>query len=711
MTAIVALIIFLGVVLTFTVAENSTVTAETWTVQAMDKGLHPYNFFVGDNDTIYLTEGKTIHAISKDGAEKWSAVPPDPEHIADYGTNWNLLAAASWNGTIYLVIQPSEGQIPFYRGELLAISETGKPLWSHVLNISESDMRSDTKLNATGGRLYLYNDGRYDVYNPDGVLQWSITDIDYPPSMDETGYVFTAIGPYGAKNEFPSNLKAYYPNGSIYWSHYTADYNLTSAAGSLGQMPIYHNGILYLWLQDGVAAISRNGSLLWAKEYVDSLYNVDLYYLDANSPFDTAGNIYLLERIYSKESPDSAGTDSVNDLKERKIHVLSPNGAERTFDLPLDFQLAPAHSISNGIAYSAGSVPGSVESLDDINPYRLTAYDARTGKALWSFNASTSPKQTVLTNESVIAAILNYRDAQTVMGDNKLPPSTVYRKHAIPYGCATIRNGSSSSVMAGQNNIYMSYLAYNYEYPAFIGKSNCTYTGGIYALDRDGKLVWSRQTDSYVTSAVEKNGTVYYRTNDGKLSAASTGLAAGAIAAVAYILLRFLGLGTVTRARSRLDKNENRSCIIKLIENHPGLTLHEIARLAGFNIGTVRYHLMILSLNHKISTFDDGDKYVRYFRNSKTYTSDEMLIISLTRRESIHRLMAILADRSGLPNSEIATILEIPESAVSKQMRILADRGVIIKTASTGERQAYQVNDRFLPIIKSHVKLAAPYVE
>ena len=711
MTAIVAMIIFLGVVLSFAVAENIKAEMTGWSRAAGDGGLPGYNFFVGANDTIYLAEGKTIHAISQDGTEKWGIVPPDPEHISEYGTHWNLQAAAARDGRVYMVIQPSDGQVPFYRGELLAISEDGTTLWNHVLNISEPDMRTDAKLYATANRLYLFNDGMYQVYNPDGKLLWSITDIDYLPSLDEEGYVYTAIGPYGAKNEYPSNLKAYYPNGTIYWSHYTADYNLTNLAGSLGQMPIYRNGLLYLWLEDGVAAVARNGSMLWTRDYPESLYDIDLYYLDGDSPFDQSGNIYLIESIYDTGSPGGRESNPGDNLKERRVHVISPDGAEKTFDLPLDFRLAPAHSISNGIAYSAEPVPVTVENLSELNPYRLTAYDVLTGGELWSFTASASPKQTILTNGSTISAILNYDDARKVIDDNKLPPQAWYKKYKKPYGSMNISSGSSSSVLAGQNNIYLSYLTYNYEYPAFIGKSNCTYAGGIYAIGRDGRLVWSKPLDSYVTSTVEKNGTVYYRMSDGKFSAARTGLAAGTIFAAAYVLLRVLGLGTVARARSRLDKNENRSCIIKLVESHPGLTLHEIARLAGINVGTVRYHLLILSLNHKISTFDDGDKFVRYFRNSKTYSDDEMLIISLARRVNVRRLMVFIADSQGLPNAEIAKQLDIPESAVSKQMRILAARDVVVKAANTGEKQAYHINDRFLPIIKSQVKVIGQYGE
>ena len=69
----------------------------------------------------------------------------------------------------------------------------------------------------------------------------------------------------------------------------------------------------------------------------------------------------------------------------------------------------------------------------------------------------------------------------------------------------------------------------------------------------------------------------------------------------------------MTRARLKIDKgNDNRNRIYKFITERPGSTLYEISKEMGLNIGTLRYHLMILSLNHRITAYKD-DKFVSYF--------------------------------------------------------------------------------------------------
>lgn len=700
-TAIVAAIIFLSVILYFAVADKSRTTADAWTWSATDSGLRLQNFFVGDDDTIYMAEGKTIHAIGQTGAEKWSLVPPDPEQISEYATSWNLLAAASCNGTAYLLLQPSDGQVPLYRGELLAVSTEGKPLWSQEFSLTESNMYLGVGLKAAEDRLYLYNTGLYRVYGTNGTMLWSVPDVDYLLDTDENGCVFTSTVSYGPDGESRSNLRTYYPNGTLWWSRDLAQYHVYNVSYGQKHMPVYHNGILYLWLDDGVAAVGDNGSVLWAKEYPEARYRIERYDLNGTSPFDQSGNIYLVR--------GSSG----DTIADNRIIALSSEGVEARSFVPENFwQVALAQAVCNDTALSSEyDWQRQPESLADLYPYTLTGYDVQSGKKLWTFDASAGVKRTVLTNETTVSEIMSPEDARRIIENNRLPPAEWYRKNGVSDGSVSLRYNQMGGVLVGQDTIYLSYWAYNYEFPAFLGKSNCTYAGGIYALDKKGNLLWSKETDSYVTSVVERNGTIYYRTGDGKFSAARTDLAAGALAAATYVFLRIFVLGAVSRARTRLDQNENRSALVRLVESRPGLTLHEIVRSSGLNIGTVRYHLLILSLNHKIATFDDGEKYVRYFRNSGAYSGDEMLIISLARREQIRRLLEVMADSPGLPNTEIAGRLGIPESAVSKQLRILADRAVVVKSAMPGEKQAYSISDRFLSTIRSQVTSAGRFGE
>ena len=67
-----------------------------------------------------------------------------------------------------------------------------------------------------------------------------------------------------------------------------------------------------------------------------------------------------------------------------------------------------------------------------------------------------------------------------------------------------------------------------------------------------------------------------------------------AFAAIVYLFFRCFVLGTVTRARSRLDKNKNRKAVLQFIVDTPGATAVDVARAQKMEPGHIRYHLLIL---------------------------------------------------------------------------------------------------------------------
>ncbi|CAJ35190.1 winged helix-turn-helix transcriptional regulator [Methanocella arvoryzae] len=163
--------------------------------------------------------------------------------------------------------------------------------------------------------------------------------------------------------------------------------------------------------------------------------------------------------------------------------------------------------------------------------------------------------------------------------------------------------------------------------------------------------------------------------------------------------LSLLGVGTLTI----LDRGGNRNRIMKLIEDQPGLTLSDIKRSLNMNIGTVRYHLFILSLHHCISSFNDGTKYVRYFKNSDTYSYAEMMIISMLRRSHVKEILNMVMAQPGIQSVEIAASLGVQEGVVSRCMRMLAVRGIVVKTSAKGEKAAYKIADAYKQLILSNI--------
>jgi predicted transcriptional regulator len=184
--------------------------------------------------------------------------------------------------------------------------------------------------------------------------------------------------------------------------------------------------------------------------------------------------------------------------------------------------------------------------------------------------------------------------------------------------------------------------------------------------------------EGFVEQAIVNNSTLYYVTSDGRLGGRTASVTAGfALATLAYLFLRFFMVGTVTRARSRLEQNENRNAVLRYVADNPGATAADAVKGLGMNTGTIRYHLFILTLNHKIATHKEDDKYLRYFRNAGAYTETERSLVSLLRREPLRRTLEAIASKPGLSGSALARELNLSATAANRHVATLADKGII----------------------------------
>jgi predicted transcriptional regulator len=258
-----------------------------------------------------------------------------------------------------------------------------------------------------------------------------------------------------------------------------------------------------------------------------------------------------------------------------------------------------------------------------------------------------------------------------------------------------INSVSTVNIIPGHNITYIAINDVNFE-PIAFNQSRCRYINGIYALNKTGQLLWYRPADARIEQFADGNGTIYYSTGGGKIFASSTGIVSGvAVLATLYVFLRFLAIGAVSRARSRLDGNENRNRVYRYIAENPGLTLYDISRDLGMNVGTVRYHLMILGLNHRIVVCKAFGKFARYFKNSGTHSPDDQLLYSALRRQGIRGILGLLVERPGLSNREIAGMLQMRESAASRYMKELTSTGLVERRHKAEGRYAYYINEQY----------------
>ena len=554
---------------------------------------------------------------------------------------------------------------------VLAISPRGQMLW----NVPLSTGLYDADIVFRNGTVYVYHGYDETAIDANGTILWSMGDVGAAPAVDDRGYVYTVTPVHTGdldpnKRALSGIVTALYPNGTVFWRQDIGE----SACRWAGTVPLYDHDTLYLPLSSGIASVAENGTVNWVKHY-----NVTTAIFE-QAPFDGQGNVYV--RTFDSGTALSEYTFAGETyysyldpypIQGSRISILRPDGSELA---SIDGSREYAY-VNDGIAYQADVLyPQSERRLGVLESAVLTAVDLRTNKTLWSHEIDAGLATITTINASNVNGLLAGDDLKNTIEFNSRV--TNFTPQCVSGDC-------NFRIIQGKDIAYAGFWTYNYEAPAIYNESRAACAGGLYAFDRAGNLLWSRPLDSLIGSMYEKGGTVYYSTGSGRMGAASVDIAKGlAMAAALYILIRFIAVGAISRARGAVSKNDNRNAVLKYIVEHPGSTMYEVARSLGLNKGTVRYHLFILSVNHRIASHKADRKFVRYFPNAGSYSKDEQQLMSLLRRDTIRRVMEALLKKPGLSNVQLSAELNVPESAMSKHMKELCTKGIVDKRQLAG---------------------------
>lgn len=690
---------------------------------------------VGDDGTLYEFSNNTIYCFDSNGKPKWNLTIPDEWSISNelYRTAGEVGQKLPpepiydiHNGFLYVYAPPRlaypSGTYDYRTGKnvefsslnwsLLAISPEGKIVWDAPLKTDL--MASDgTAIKAAGDRIYVFHCYNETVFDTNGNELFTISNVADPAAVDERGYIYTTraeswewvpnqspIG-YGVYFDtsgglypdyrIPSTVvEAYSPNGSLYWSRdlgqrIFSQYVVEEIRSKYGTLPLYQNGTLYVNFYRSMTALDINGNIKWEKSFDNGSY-----ILFRLMPIDSRGNLYL-------ENMPIMGSNTIGN-PQTNLYVISPDGKEAcpprniTIGYSIDNREAALDGVfyeidPAGITYSPIVTPKPLgnNSLYDMPTAIITAYDIINDTLLWQYQLPVDQKYETIVNEGNSREILG---SGYVYGSLRLLD---YRNEGIKDVYAL----TDVWVYPANGILYINFRSTNVEEPVVLDKSRCVYTGGIIALDNKGLPIFEKTTNNFGTLLAYNNGTIYFMDGGGKISAVAVGIAASGIAllAAALVLFKFIGIGSVTRARSRIDKNKNRNIVTDFVAQNPGVTMYDISKALGMNLGTVRYHLLILGLNHRVATFKDDNKYIRYFPNSKRYSKEEQLLISMMRRDTIKRVIQLMYIKPGLTNAEISSVTGLIDSGVSRYLKELCDKGIVLRSEVTPGRYAYSLKE------------------
>ena len=312
-----------------------------------------------------------------------------------------------------------------------------------------------------------------------------------------------------------------------------------------------------------------------------------------------------------------------------EVHIISRNGSEITQggnagygtldDAGAVISLQTAeYSISANNVSDALYPSSSGTNMSDLSRINLSANSLVNDRILWMYDVAPPGTYEIISSDNADRLL----DLTISLNMGDLP---------------NIDHNDEVASAFGNDTIYLYWKSINYQWPIIVNQTLCFYASHLYAFDKmSGELLWQKSLDTIVTTMLADNDTFYYGTRDGTIFGGitrdqpepapivaivrdDTGKVAGAVAggtaltAAVVLFIKIFALGGLTRSKSQLTKNDNRNRVMEFIASHPGSTLHEISRELGVNVGTIRYHLLVLSLNHRVATFKSDGKYVRYF--------------------------------------------------------------------------------------------------
>jgi hypothetical protein len=723
---------------TWEVPEYSSAASGQWTLMSS----YP---MVGENDGwLYLLEVKNFTADEIESMTNYSysvrtGSSNDPELYRAYLRYTNPSMTGTFAPTAHpcrvIAISP-EGTVGWEYPFTIDLSPGNTGRWKFFYDwLNDHSKFRDThfladpvSVDARGDRVYVYHDYTEDVLDSSGRLLFSLHNVSAPAAVDESGYIYTVrsaspgeimnlsalydsgksiedqalyhysnppiwAGGQHYGEDVPRMLAdpdyrissgivdAYDQDGHLLWStdlgeRITGNYVTPGAWRQYHMLPLYANGTLYLPVVNGVAAIAEDGRIKWTRHLIpgqSSLFGM--------IPVDQAGNVYMNTYMNGNTY----------------VSVISPAGTDSHNAVELSMwpgTYSESLASSKGVIYLFKKGENNIfnwttrEEVGILSSVR--AIDITSGAEKWNFTVPASDVQTVIIDKENLYQIVP-GPYDHILEQNR---NGTWYDGQSPENFTILLGRPIVHVYPGDGVVYVDYYDARYEYPVIFDSSRCAYVRGLYALDEDGRILWSKPMDSFITTAAANNSTLFYGTRDGRLGGSTTNLVAGlAVIATAYLFLRFLVFGTVARARGRLDKNENRNAVLQYVATHPGATAVEIAKDKRLNLGTVRYHIFILAANHKIVTHMEDGKFVRYFTNGNSYTGEERAIVSLLRRGPVRKALKTLLDSPGLSNLELSRALGISTASAHKQMNELLDRGLVNKVPNDEGGFAYFVRE------------------
>jgi hypothetical protein len=213
--------------------------ATNWTFYSQGNGSPA----IGFDNTVYVTGGAHLYALTPDGTQKWNVVIGGN---VTFGT-----PALAPDGTIYIASPEA--------GSFSALSPAGGLKWSKPAYLGPAESPAI----GVDGTVYLVGSGLF-AYRADGSSPWSLQGPLYAaPALGNDGTIYVA-GSTAFGFEYGLSLNAFFPNGSLRWQVQTNLGGGPQLAQQIGTPAVDAGGNVYVAALNTAFAFSPEGVVRWA---------------------------------------------------------------------------------------------------------------------------------------------------------------------------------------------------------------------------------------------------------------------------------------------------------------------------------------------------------------------------------------------------------------------------------------------------------------
>jgi DNA-binding transcriptional ArsR family regulator len=163
-----------------------------------------------------------------------------------------------------------------------------------------------------------------------------------------------------------------------------------------------------------------------------------------------------------------------------------------------------------------------------------------------------------------------------------------------------------------------------------------------------------------------------------------------------YSLLLFGGYRRISKKNVLLL--DARSTLYQAITHNPGVDAPTLAGITGLNENTLRYHLVKLIANGKV-TYLVKPGVIRYFLNQGAYSPYEQVFIHYLWAETPRKIILLLKRKPGLTRQQISDSLGISGPSVTRQMDHMGEDRVI-ENRYPGRSNHYHLTDEAVTVVE-----------